>query len=746
MGDTLADPWAGVLEGEQPIQAPSPYSPMVMPTPKEAPPAASAPGDYGLENEQPYTPPAAQEGPHSNKASGYFPSMAAGLSEGIGSAADWMARHTFRNPLVTGLAGLGGKQVNQEEIPPEQRAGPQEATRPTIGGYTPENVEPQGWGQRAAFQAAAALPTAPIFGGGVGGIAKTLLGAAGGSLGSDYLSENRPSWMPDWAARLAGSAVGGIAGANAPSMLRAPVNAGIRAALMPSAAEEPALGPMLQAAQEQGFTPTVANVTNSEFAKGAEKMLRVVPGAAGFKSGDQEFQGLINKRSNELMNVPEAAAAAAGVPHDKAQFALARQRNGQIIDQAESTGAIDFGGNSPSGQQLIDRLATIHSNSADELGDNNAVQKAIDRIWNLAVTRNNSSNVPAPPTNSIPFSSLHQTSEVDRLLGSTNSEIRKYAGQVNSALKDALHQNLPPDQAAAYHQARIGWANMKALEPSAGMADTAAGAHPSTGDIDPNHIRGLTNRAFGRDIAARAEPGEYGLNDLAQFTQRMKQNRSSMTGEHNIITHLGAGLVGGMGHLASGAAAVDAAVTGGASMAGLAGGARMAGSLLRTPALPQSPMSVLGGNAGPTLGGIAAPLTNPQTGQQQFNLRDAQHLDLGLAKGLHGSGANYRDWVTDNLHAIRKQYSGKGIERAHQIGSALNRGPTKIVSHAAKELDAGEGSFHDQLKKAGVGSTHEMIHHALVHPEFARVIMEDHPEGQPADQRLGRFLAKARAG
>ncbi len=132
---------------------------------------------------------------------------------------------------------------------------------------------------------------------------------------------------------------------------------------------------------------------------------------------------------------------------------------------------------------------------------------------------------------------LKKDAPLSRLQKSTDPNVQYYAGQIRTALQDALERSATPEMAQRYNLARYQYRNMKTIQP---LAEKAA-----TGDVSPllllNEVRKANpNFAYGSggDLA-----------DIARIGQRfMRQPPDSGTplGTKvlNLFTHTAPALAG----------------------------------------------------------------------------------------------------------------------------------------------------------------------------------------------------------
>ena len=102
---------------------------------------------------------------------------------------------------------------------------------------------------------------------------------------------------------------------------------------------------------------------------------------------------------------------------------------------------------------------------------------------------------------------IHKGSALDAATNSANPNIAHFAGQIKSALQDALQRSLSPADAETYALARLQYKNMMTIAPPAGKG--------IPGEISPLLLQGAANRSFkGNAFRGAGDLGELG--DIAQ--------------------------------------------------------------------------------------------------------------------------------------------------------------------------------------------------------------------------------------
>lgn len=311
-----------------------------------------------------------------------------------------------------------------------------------------------------------------------------------------------------------GGAVGTVIGGAVPFAGRA-IGAGVNRLMSP--ATDAPTNYLLQKAAQFGIPIRPAQVSDSPFVNKLDQMVPKIPGSGMGKAIDEQkvgFNRAIAKTFGE-----DATAITPDV------MAAAKKRIGSEFDAVEKGTRVQFD------RPLISKLDSIVKDASDVLepGQVSPLAKRINSIIDLAKngefdgkTFNNMMKKDAP---------------LSRLQKNTDPNVQYYAGQIRTALQDALERSAPPDLAQRYNQARLQYRNMKTVEPLAAKA--------STGDVSPllllNEVR-KSNPNF-----AYGSGGD--LADLARIGQRfMKQPPDSGTPLGNkvldLFTHSAPALAG----------------------------------------------------------------------------------------------------------------------------------------------------------------------------------------------------------
>jgi hypothetical protein len=128
-------------------------------------------------------------------------------------------------------------------------------------------------------------------------------------------------------------------------------------------------------------------------------------------------------------------------------------------------------------------------------------------------------------------------SPLDVAMNSSNSNLRHYAGEIRTALDDALEAHAAPEDLAALRQARFQYKNLMTVKNLAAKAGVE-------GEISPRLLNGAVNQSFKN----RAFQGAGDLGDLSLIGQTfMKEPGNSQTSErlmHKMLPFLGVGAGG----------------------------------------------------------------------------------------------------------------------------------------------------------------------------------------------------------
>ncbi len=273
---------------------------------------------------------------------------------------------------------------------------------------------------------------------------------------------------------------------------------------------------LVQRAADLGIPIRPAQVSTSPFVNKLDQMAAKVPGS-GMGALVEEQQTGLNRATARTFG-ENASAVTPEV------MASAKKRIGDAFDDVEKGTTVQFD------QPLISRLKAIVGDASGvlESGQMTPLNKRINAIIDLAEngefdgkTFNNMMKKDAP---------------LSRLQKASDPNIQYYAGQIRSALQDALERSASPEMAQKYNQARLQYRNLKTVEPVA--------ANAPTGNVSPLALAAQVRKSN----PSFAYGGGGDLGDIARIGQRfMRQPADSGTPLGNkvldLMTHGGIGLV-----------------------------------------------------------------------------------------------------------------------------------------------------------------------------------------------------------
>jgi hypothetical protein len=111
--------------------------------------------------------------------------------------------------------------------------------------------------------------------------------------------------------------------------------------------------------------------------------------------------------------------------------------------------------------------------------------------------------------------------DLDRSASSADSTLAYHARQLKSTLMDAINESLPPDDQAAFAQARGQFVNMKQIE---GTVDK-----DGNGDISPLRLANVINQKANRNSSVYGN-GPQDLNDLARAGSMLLRDKTPNSG------------------------------------------------------------------------------------------------------------------------------------------------------------------------------------------------------------------------
>lgn len=292
-----------------------------------------------------------------------------------------------------------------------------------------------------------------------------------------------------------GAGTGGGLGVLSPFVARV-IGAGVNKVMAPAA--DRATNYLLSRAEALGIPIRPSQVSTSPFVQKMDQMIPKIPGSGMGTAIDAQRLGFNRAVAqtfgeNATRITPDVMAAA-------------KRRIGSEFDAIERGTTVRFD------RPLAGRLSSV-LNDASSVLEPQQMAPIANRITEISNLVKNG-EFDGKTFNSM----LKNGAPLNRLQKATDPNVRYYAGQIRTALQDALERSAPADMAQRYNMARYQYRNMKTVEPLAEKA--------TTGDISPtlllNEVRKANpNFAYGSggDIA-----------DIARIGQRfMKQPPDSGT-------------------------------------------------------------------------------------------------------------------------------------------------------------------------------------------------------------------------
>ncbi len=177
-----------------------------------------------------------------------------------------------------------------------------------------------------------------------------------------------------------------------------------------------------------------------------------------------------------------------------------------------------------------------------------------------------------------------QNSPLDRAANSSNPNIRRYAGQIETALRDALTRSADPKDAALLKQTNLYWKNMRTVQALASKANIE-------GEITPSLLLGAVKKSY-KDMAFSGA-GEIGT--LAQIGQEfLKEKPSSSTAERMLLYRLLEGFGGAAAGGFAGVEGVQHPIAAGLGLSSLMAGGKMTARVLKSKAYRDAVLSAAG--------------------------------------------------------------------------------------------------------------------------------------------------------
>lgn len=472
-----------------------------------------------------------------------------GAPRAVGQGVDWLAGKAGFQPGVSDfmgkIKGLDGKEQYPEPA----------AARERIYGSTGlTEYVPETYGGRLGQAALNAAPMALLSGG--AGALRAVPGAMAGGATSEAAGEwaAEHGWSPaaQFFARLAGGVPGQAVG-----------NVAAKTPVKPlwQRIQGPEKSQLAQMATETyGIPLGVGNTTDNRFVRGlySESGKMPMSGAAGFreKQLDSWTRGVTQSFGEDSPRItPDVINSA-------------RTRLGNEFDTIAGRTNI-----TADPQIATDLRAVIRSMPYAGLaeGERSAIRALTQNLVDQFDPRTGQISGDA-------YQRLtRQGAPFHTALNSAAPNVREFAGQIKTALDDALQRSARPEDVAALQNARAQWKALMTVEPLTIRADAHGVATPSTGIISPAALRSAVNSSYKR--VAQAAPGEIPLHDLARIGQHFLKDSipdsgtpmreaarhtiagpataamtAMMAGDHMLGMPMAASAALGAGVLASGAA------------------------------------------------------------------------------------------------------------------------------------------------------------------------------------------------
>ena len=395
----------------------------------------------------------------------------------------------------------------------------------------PPSVQPQNLRERIEAAGAAGVGSAATGGLLTGGLstvptaARTLaqgaISGASGEVGGEVGEA-----VAGTPGRVVGTVLGGVTGAQ-----MAPGGGGA-AAFLPSGmdAETAALA---RRAQDLGINVSVGAASGSPFVKIADSQMRRLPFMGYGSYDDANQKALVRAVTNTFGE--DAPKLTSDVINN------AYGRIGPVFNNVG--GRYNFPLTSSLDQRLAD-VSRLAGESGLDAGQTASLQAQVQKIRDIAAQNNG-----VIPGN-VYVDLIKRGESLDLLQGSGSTTTGRLAGQIRDTLDDGLTSVATPQDRAALQQARTQYKALKTVEPLTLRADAAGGVTPSTGEVSPAALLGRVSQQY--DNAARAQPGQIPLLDLARIGQRfLKEPPSSSTAERLGVMQIAKG-VGSLGLGAAG--------------------------------------------------------------------------------------------------------------------------------------------------------------------------------------------------
>ena len=230
-------------------------------------------------------------------------------------------------------------------------------------------------------------------------------------------------------------------------------------------------------------------------------LVRFLDNITAPESSNAAQRTAVTTAAARTMGVTPEMAAANDLPAGQMTpktMAFAQKLNGGIMNDVENRTTID---GAPA-LDLVTRLRDIATDAAKTPSAFDDVKPHIQDIID-SISKNDG----VLPGNIYGNLVAHGT-PLDVATGADNGVVKYYAGQIKSALQDAMQASATPEDAASYAQARSQYKNMMTLAPLVNKG--------IPGQISPLLLQGAANRSF----KSNAFRGAGDLGDLGDVAQQ----------------------------------------------------------------------------------------------------------------------------------------------------------------------------------------------------------------------------------
>lgn len=387
-------------------------------------------------------------------------------------------------------------------------------------------------------------------------VAESLADAPGKQIGAAALGSGGSSTAHEMGAGPAGQIAAGLVGAASPAGMEASAQgiAGTAKRLMGPLSEEDRQ--LAQKAAQYGIDLSAPQVSNSKAAKLVDSVTGHVP-----------FSGFGKFADTQQAQFNRAVGSTFGAKADKITpqvFAAAKNKLKGTFNRLTASNTLNI---TP---DLVAKVRGLAAQAAAEGED--STHTMLQHFISRMVGQSEDSQLPGRAYQSI-YTRLGK-------IAKNGDEKGYYAGELRSALADAMDQSIRPEDQQAWRQARKQWANLKTVEP---LVAKEGGA---SGNISPAQLMGrVTSDGAGKVRMAVGSGGDLG--DLANIGQRFLKNTIQDSGTARRLAVLEALKKAGgwAGAGAAGAGAVMAPLQAALSAAGIVGTAKGAQRLFQSERL-----------------------------------------------------------------------------------------------------------------------------------------------------------------